>query len=358
MKRIFLVMAAFALQAAARADEPAAKYRLVTPKDDGIVAVALNGRGDLVGFEWVEEKERPGVVDQVPFCAKGKKLIKLPLLAGYTATHPAGISDTGLVVGRASKPAPRGQRVYLRNQAFIWDEATGIRGLGALKDDSASFACGVTRQGTCISGVSVGDNRVRACVWERVGDAWNGTALPQANQLGSQVVVISDNGRYVASIDGEVPCLWSRSDRGPWAREVIGGSGALAPRAVNNAGIVVGLSYTREGLTHAVIWTRGVGIKHLEKPKGYVRSEANAINNAGVVVGMADGPRGSAVGPNAFVYEKGRLRLIDECGPAFTSATAINDAGQVAGVLDKEDAAGADARGLNERPPSLGRDGR
>ena len=86
-----------------------------------------------------------------------------------------------------------------------------------------------------------------------------------------------------------------------------------------------------------------MGIAHLEKPKGYVRSEAYAINNAGVVVGMVDGPGGSAIGPNAFVYEKGRLRVIDECGAAFTIATAINDAGQVAGVLDKEDAAGADA---------------
>jgi uncharacterized membrane protein len=338
MKRILLVMAAFALQTDVLADEPVKKYRLVTPKEDGIVATALNGRGDLVGFQWVEEKDQPGVVSQVPFCAKGKTLITLPLLTGYTATHPAAISDTGLVVGRASKPAPRGQRVYLRNQAFIWDEATGIRGLGALKDDTASFACGVTRDGTCISGASVGDGRIRACVWERVGDAWKGTALPQAGQLGSQVVVISDNGRYVASIDQEHPCLWSRSEQGSWTREVIGESASLAPRAVNNAGIVVGLRFTRDGLTDAVIWTRGVGITQLDRPKGYVRSEANAINNAGVVVGMVDGPAGSAIGPNAFVYEKGRFRVIDECGPDFTSATAINDAGQVAGVLEKDDA--------------------
>ena len=81
-----------------------------------------------------------------------------------------------------------------------------------------------------------------------------------------------------------------------------------------------------------MIWTREKGIIRLEKPKGYVKSEANAINNAGVVVGMVDGPNGSPIGPNAFVYEKGRLRIINECGPAFTIATAINDAGQVAGV--------------------------
>ena len=94
-----------------------------------------------------------------------------------------------------------------------------------------------------------------------------------------------------------------------------------------------------------MIWTRGEGITRLEKPKIYVKSEANAINNAGVVVGMVDGPGGSTIGPNAFVYENGRLRIIDECGPAFAIATAINDAGQVAGVLDKEDGEKADAGG-------------
>jgi uncharacterized membrane protein len=345
MQPFLLVMAAIALQTGAVADEPVTKYRLVSPKDDGIEGIALNGPGNMVGFEWAEEKNQPGVISQVPFRASGKTVTTLPLLSGYTSTLPAAISDTGLVVGRASKPAPPGQRVYLRNQAFIWDEAAGIRGLGALKDDSASFACGVSRDGSCISGVSVGDGRTRACVWERVGDAWRGTALPQASQLGSQVVVISGNGRYVASIDGAVPCLWTRTDRGSWSREVIGGSGSLAPRAVNNFGVVVGLCHTPDGTTHAVISTRGVGIIRLAKPTGFVRSEANAINNDGVVVGMVDGPHGSPIGPKAFVYEKGRLRLIDEFGAAFTTATAINDAGQVAGVLDKEDAAGADARG-------------
>jgi uncharacterized membrane protein len=347
MQRVLLILAALALRTTVLADEPVTKYRLVTPKEDGIEAIALNGGGDVVGYEWVEQKNQPGVISQVPFRARGKTLITLPLLAGYTTTFPAAISDTGLVVGRAGKPAPPGQRVYLRNQAFVWDEAKGIRGLGALKDDSASFACGVTRDGTCISGVSIGDGRTRACVWELVDNAWRGTALPQAGQLGSQVVVISGNGRYVASIDREVPCLWERTNTGTWAREVIGASGSLAPRAVNNSGIVAGLCHTGDGLTHAVVWARGVGITRLEKPQGFVRSEANAINNAGVVVGMVDGPAGSPIGPKAFVYEKGKFRLIDECGAAFTTATAINDAGQVAGVLDKEDAEGADGRGRN-----------
>jgi uncharacterized membrane protein len=350
MKHVLLVMAVIALDTELVADEPTKKYQLVTPKDIGIIATGINGRGDIVGFEWIEEKDRPGVVFQHPFYAKGKSLIALPLLRGYTATHPAGLSDTGRVVGRVSKPAPPGIRVPLRNQAFIWEAATGIRGLGALDGDTSSYACGVTRDGTCISGVSIGDGRIRACTWERDGMTWRGTALPQHGQLASQVVAMSDNGRYIASVDDAVPCLWSRDAAGSWTREVIGNAGSLAPRAVNNSGVVAGLSHSADGLTHAVIWIREEGTRRLQEPTGFVSSEANAINNNGVVVGMVDGPHGSAVGPNAFVYEKGRVRLIDECSPLFAGATAINDNDQVAGVLEEKEVDANNSRGVAPRP--------
>src|SRR3954447_23355902 len=61
------------------ADEPVRKFQVVTPKVDGIIATGINGRGDIIGFEWVEEKARPGVLDQVPFFARGKEITYLPL---------------------------------------------------------------------------------------------------------------------------------------------------------------------------------------------------------------------------------------------------------------------------------------
>jgi len=338
MRTVWLLVAALVLAPFARADEPAKKYQVVSPKDDGIMATGINGRGEIVGFEWVEPKDQPGVLVQAPFFAKGKEMTYLPLLKGYTAIFPASVSDDGLVVGRASKDAPLGARVSLRNQAFVWSIKTGMHGLGALSDDAASFACGITRDGRRISGYSVGDNRIRACIWERDGDGWKGIALPQSSpQLGSTVVAMSDNGKCVAAVDGALPCLWSDDACGEWKREVIAYAGSLVPRSVNNSGMVVGLRFSGDGLSHAVLWSREGGYKQLEKPEGYVRSEANAVNNEGVVVGSADGPAGSKNGPTAFVYQLGRLRLMDEGGPDFTSATAINDRGQVAGVLEKEE---------------------
>ena len=338
MRRLrWLAIALVGLASSVRADEPAKTYQVINIKDDGIIATGINARGEVVGFEWLEEKERPGVLYQAPFYAKGKQITYLPLLKGYTATFPAAVSDDGLVVGRVEQARPPGFASTCGTRPSSGSADRGIRGLGALKDDVASFACDVSSDGRRISGFTVGENRVRACVWDRDGDRWNGTALLHETRLGSNVVAISDDGKSVAAVDGVVPCLWTQSPSGEWTREVIGDAGSLVPRAINNTATVVGVRFTGDGMTHAVVWTREDGMKQLAKPDGYVRSEASAVNNDGVVVGMVDGPNGSKIGPNAFAYKNGRLRLIDEGGPFFTAATCINDRGQVAGVVEKEE---------------------
>jgi uncharacterized membrane protein len=334
---MLLLSAALGLGACAGAVEPEKKYQVVAPKDDGIVASGINERGEIVGFESIEDKDHPGIINQVPFFAKGKERTYLPLLKGYTATFPAAVSDDGLVVGYVSKPVRLGAGIPLLNQAFVWDVRGGIRGLGVLEGDSASLAGGISRDGRRISGYSIGGNGKRACIWERDGEGWKAMALPLSSQLRSTNVPISGDGRFIAALEADSPCLWARDASGRWTREAIEDAGALLPRAVNNSGTVVGVEYTPDGLTHAVVWSRSGGLRRPAEPAGYVRSEALAINNQGVVVGMIDGPNGSQVGPNAFVYEEGRLRILDEGGPNFGSATAINDRGQVAGVLEKKE---------------------
>jgi uncharacterized membrane protein len=334
---VLCLSAAVGLGALARADEPAKKYQVIAPRGEGIVATGINERGDIVGFEEIEDKKRPGVMDQVPFYARGPERTYLPLLKGYTATFPAAVSDDGLVVGHVSKPLKLGAAVPLVIQAFLWDARTGIRGLGVMEGDLSSIATGISRDGRRISGYSVGPDRKRACVWERDGESWKGVVLPNVGVLGSTTVPISGDGRFVAGVDAAVACLWSRDASGAWTREAIEGAAALVPRAVNNAGTVIGVRYTPDGMTHAVVWSRSGGLRRLPEPTGYVKSEALAINNAGVVVGMIDGPAGSPIGPNAFVSEGGRLRILAEGGPNLGSATAINDRGQVAGVLEPKE---------------------
>ena len=93
----------------ARSDEPTKKYQIVSPKETGIIATGINERGDVIGFEWIESKKYPGVVEQVPFFARGKSITYLTPLAGYTAAFPTAVSADGVVVGHVGKPAPPGR---------------------------------------------------------------------------------------------------------------------------------------------------------------------------------------------------------------------------------------------------------
>lgn len=331
-------------------DDPPKPVQVVMPKDDGIEAIAINTRGDIVYFEWIESKKQPGVVEQLPFYLKGKESIAIPLLEGYTMTAPTAVSDSGMVVGRVSKPRSKIGPSKLANQAFVWDEKTGIRGLGTLEGDASSVACDITPDARTISGYSQKQGELKPCIWERDGENWKASALPHEHQLGSQVVAISDNGRYVTAVDGTMPCLWSRGEDGNWTRKEIGNAGTMIPRAVNNAGTVVGLQHTGDGLTHAVVWNPGLGMARIEKPAGYVKSSANAINNDGVIVGMIDGPAGSEIGPNGFVWEKGHTRIIKEGGDNFVLASAINDARQVTGTLEKKEKAQENNEEKPEKP--------
>ena len=326
-----------------RGDEPAARYEVVTPKLDGIVATGINGRGDVIGFDWTPDPEHPGVIEQAPFLARGGKQTRLPLLPTYTSTFPAAVSDTGLVVGRASKPGSTRARVLMQNQAFVWTEADGIRPLPSFPDDLASFATGISRDGLWVSGLVIAENRMTPCVWGQVQEAgrptWKITLLPQEDRICSNAVAISGDGRRVAALDGSIPTLWTRTGFTKWTAEPIGPLHAIHPRAINDAGTIAGIITPPDGSTHAVVWTRSGGVQRIRELTGYTRSEASAINTAGAIVGMIDGPAGTPFTPRPFVFANGHLRILDEGGPNFTTATAINDRDQVAGVFEAEEEA-------------------
>lgn len=329
-----------ALLALGAADEPsdAKPYQLVSPFNEGATITGLNNRGDVVGFHWEPEDGNPDILYEAPFFAQGETITRLPLLKGYTATFPAAVSDDGLVVGRVAKPAPFGVRAHLRNQAFVWTAKGGIEGLGAPEGYASSFATGVSRDGRRISGFLLGAPNLQGCVWERSGDGWRALILPEADDLGSNVMAISPDGERLAAVQKLLPSLWTETEPGVWTRETLSEIPAsLIPRGVNDEGTVVGHRENGQGYTNAMIWTREGGLKPIQTPDGYVGSRAEAVNNAGAVVGLIDGPHGSDIAPRAFVFEDGRLRALDECGPNFVWATAINDNGQVAGVIEQEE---------------------
>jgi probable HAF family extracellular repeat protein len=100
-------------------------------------------------------------------------------------------------------------------------------------------------------------------------------------------------------------------------------------RGINGVGHVVGWSGTTEGAeSHAVLWINGEP-QDLGTLRGDVSSQALAVNAAGQVVGWS--------GSRAFVWQGGAMTDLNSLMPAgsgwvLTRATAINDAGQIAGT--------------------------
>jgi hypothetical protein len=320
------------------ADDLAEPLTLVRPLAASTIGVALNAKGDLTGYEWTPEAGDPDVLYQRPFVLRAGEVRYLDPLAGYTAAFVADLTDAGEAVGWVTKPPVPGSGRGERAQPVLWDTQARPHVLPIPDDNVSARITGASGDGRRLAGIAMGPRGGRAIVWERPDAAsseWATVELPQDDEVASHVLALSPDGRRAAATESTRPVLWTRGDDGTWTRRVIGGVSSLTPRAVNDAGTVVGLALTPDGGSHAVVWTEARGeVVRILLPPPYLKAEALAVDGRGRVVGIADGPGGSPIGPHGFLYENARTRILTECGPEFGGATTLNDAGQVAGYVE------------------------
>lgn len=219
----------------------------------------------------------PAEPDTLPIPATVVSVTVLPSLGGGF-TFASAISDNGNVTGYSAR-----RDGYHR--AFLWTASSGIRDLGTLPGDQYTIGYDVNDAGQVVG--------------------FSGTETP--------------NGVVTHAF------VWSASG----GMKAIAGAGVQSVAfGINNRGEVVG-GYDAGDSYRAFVWSESAGLRDLGAPAGVTFSTAWAINDSGTVVGNFGVPRGSS----AFVWTRTNgMKELPNTGGTLTQATAINDAGLIAGV--------------------------
>lgn len=308
---------------------------------------AINKNGDVIGSREIADRT---FLKQIPFFqAAGKKPVDLPKLAGYTNLEAENVSDTGLVVGYAS----RAQAMPGKTTAFVWDSHTGKTiDLGQLPTDINAHAQDISSDGKRITGYSLGAEpaRLRPCLWEysEPKGKWVAQALPTIDPLNPFLqagrVVISPDGQTIAgcvavkhdseSIVDSSLMIWQQKGD-VWERRLVHDDQPKL-KDINDKGVMVG-SVLQDGIARACIVTLDGRLEMIDLLEGDVSNVATGINNAGVVVGFSDDPLGGDGGSVAFIVKSGKLLPLD-LGELVvnSSASCINDNGIIAGYLIRD----------------------
>lgn len=212
-----------------------------------------------------------------------------------------------------------------QQQAFLVDLNSGTATSLGMLDGNYGTASGINDSGQVVG--SVGN---RAFI-----TGPNGVGMRDLGTLGgddqSQAYGINDVGQVVGvSMNGIQTHAFITGPNGVGMRDLgtLGGQEISYAYDINNTGQVAGRSFSAEGRQHAFITgPNGVGMRDLGTLSGVGGdyTSASGINDAGQVVGRS--------GDHAFITGPDGVGMRDLGTPSgdYSEAYAINDAGQVLG---------------------------
>ena len=244
---------------------------------------------------------------------------------GDPITIPPRISELEVPGGPWSQATDINDRGQVVGGAGIWHDGV-LTAIGTLEGDDSSHAWAINERGQVI-GESVGRGaRYRPFLWE---DGVITALEPGALEGGTAFAMsINDRGQVVGylGVTHNRAVLWQdgvMTDLG-----TLGGARAVA-HGINNRGQIAGASETSSGEWHAFLWQDGV-----MSDLGAIGTPLD-INERGQIVGW----RETDVGwESAFLWDNGVVTDLGSLGGVSTRARAINERGQIVG--ESESASG------------------
>jgi len=224
-----------------------------------------------------------------------------------------GINDAGQVVGYSYMPDDA-------THAFVKSPGQAMVDLGKIPGSTENRATCINNQGIIGGWYRDSSFIYRACTWEKVGDVYQMTVLPETIR---SVYGINDAGYLVG---GEYHAMVVKPPGDPVDLEPLAGGSQSTATGINSANTIVGFLASSPT---ACYWTYSNGSFSAAAPLfGVNNSKAFAINNSGQAVGWSI----SAAASHAVLKSPGKLMQdLGNLGNISSYAYDINDSGWVVG---------------------------
>jgi RNA polymerase sigma factor (sigma-70 family) len=246
---------------------------------------------------------------------------------GFDSSHITSLNNQGQAVGWLD-----GSNGVVH--AFVWAEGV-LTDLGTL-GGSKAIACSINDLGEIAAVVLTNDERRVLLLqsnaatdlgpidgFAKLGTEGNISYVPSVSlnnrsEVTGRLMVEGDNQRSFLCRDGQISYFGLRAD-----------GSILAPRTMNDHGVIAGVSIPGNEGWGAFIWEDGrlTDLKTLGGP----RAGVNAINERGTVVGWANPVGAPWDQAHAIVWEKGELHDLNAADWTSSHANSINNAGDIVG---------------------------
>lgn len=262
------------------------------------------------------------------------KATRLQLLPGAVAdgrTSPLGINNSAIAPGTCALPNGDRHVCYWSSDGTVHDLGTlgGADGIGRAVNNSGEIVGDST---------SVGNSVLRAFLWTQASGMQPLPSLGQGVQ--DSALAINDSGSVVgfsclgSECTGDYHAvLWTQAAAIQDLGTLPGGQMTFAT-GINSADHVVGF-VDLPNATHAFLWTPSTGMQELAPEAGLSNYAAFAISSSDQVVGQYISPVDSQF--HAFLWTRtSGIQDLGVLNKGWSSASAINNAGDVVGVANTE----------------------